>query len=58
MNAFQKNGSYLLLAVCLLTSSTGCYRMPTDDDFSLVPTTNNPAVTREKNDGLIPGLGY
>ena len=34
---------------------TGCYRMPTDDDFSLVPTTNNPAVTCEKSQGL-PGL--
>jgi hypothetical protein len=27
---------------------TGCYPMPTEDDYSLIPTTNNPSVTREK----------
>jgi hypothetical protein len=35
---------------------TGCYRMPTENDYSLVPTTNNPAVTLEKNDSPLPGF--
>jgi hypothetical protein len=46
------------LLVCALICLTGCYRMPTENDFSVVPTTNNPAVTCEKNTGLIPGMGY
>lgn len=37
---------------------TSCYRMPTENDFSLVPTTNNPAITCEKSEGLVPGLKY
>ena len=41
--------SYLLL---------GCYRMPAEDEYSLVPTTNNPAVTYQKNDSLLPGVEY
>jgi hypothetical protein len=45
---------YLFLTVAL----TSCYRMPTDDDFSVVPTTNNPALTCDKNDSLIPSVGY
>lgn len=44
-----------LLCTLLLTS---CYRMPTEDDFSVVPTTNNPAITQEKNTNFIPGMGY
>lgn len=44
---------FFLLTLCTLT---GCYRMPTDEDWSLVPTTNNPAITCEKNDSPLPGL--
>lgn len=36
---------YWLLLLPLLTS---CYRMPTDEDDSLIPTTNNPRVICEK----------
>lgn len=44
------------LCFCGLTSS--CYRMPDDDDYSLVPTYNNPAVTNDKNEMLLPNVGY
>jgi hypothetical protein len=47
-----------ILIICNLILLTGCYRMPTENDFSVVPTTNNPAVTCEKNDQFIPGMGY
>lgn len=36
---------------------TSCYRMPTDDDYSLIPLTNNRDFTHEKSEGL-PGVGY
>ena len=42
----------------LLTSLAGCYPMPTEDDFSVVPTTNNPDVTRDTGDSLLPGGGF
>ncbi len=48
----------ILLATILVSLLTGCYRMPTDDDYSLVPTTNNPSVTRETGGGLVPGGNF
>lgn len=48
----------LILASCSFICLTSCYRMPTENDFSLVPTTNNPAVTCEKNSGFLPSVGY
>jgi len=41
-----------------LSLLTGCYRMPSENEYSLVPTTNNPAVTYEKNDNLMPSVKY
>lgn len=35
----------------------GCYRMPTDDDYSLIPMTNNRDFTKEKAEAL-PGMSY
>lgn len=49
--------SHLLTISCLLLL-TSCYRMPGEDEFSVVPTTNNPSVTNEKPDSFIPGMGY
>ncbi|MFN4173524.1 MAG: hypothetical protein ACK4HV_00260 [Parachlamydiaceae bacterium] len=37
---------FLLLLLPLL--ATSCYRMPTEDDDCLIPATNNPRVTCEK----------
>jgi len=47
----------MLFATLLLS---GCYRMPTENDYSLVPVTNNPSVTCEKSSGLpgMPGASY
>jgi len=41
-----------------LTALTGCYRMPTDDDCSLVPVTNNPDITRDRGNGMAPSMSY
>lgn len=47
------------LFACLLASTLfGCYRMPGENDYSLVPTTNNPAVTCEKKDSLVPSAKF
>lgn len=48
----------LLAALTVLTLFSSCYHMPTDDDECLVPMTNNPAVTRERPQGPLPGLNY
>lgn len=50
-----------ILFLTLLTFScvfTSCYRMPGENDYSVVPTTNNPAVTFEKNDNLMPAAKF
>lgn len=49
----------LLFAIVIISGAlTSCYRMPTEDDFCVVPATNNPSVTREKPQGPIPQLSY
>lgn len=47
--------SLFTAAVILLSA---CYRMPTDNDFCTIPTTNNPSVTCEKNDNIMPAMKY
>lgn len=58
MQSLKQLFVYSLLAFSLLNLCQSCYRMPTEDDFSVVPTTNNPDVTCEKPRNLLPGLGY
>lgn len=47
---------FSFFSLCFLMAS--CYRMPTEDDFSVVPTTNNPRVTCEKQTGFAPGASF
>lgn len=49
---------FSFFALILMNCLTSCYRMPAENEFSEVPTTNNPAVTCEKPSGLLPSLGY
>lgn len=38
---------------------TGCmYRMPTDDDPNVIPTTNNPHVIKQAQTSWVPGVAY
>lgn len=49
------------LSLLLLTAGTAvnsCYRMPTEDDYSLVPSTNNPDTTRQRKESLMPKVSY
>lgn len=48
---------FALIAYCALLL-TGCYPMPTDEDFCVIPTTNNPDVTRAREEGLTPNMSY
>lgn len=58
MHSTQSTCLLLTFFACLSICLTSCYRMPTENDFSVVPTTNNPAVTCEKTTNMLPGLGY
>ncbi len=57
MKKFEKS---ILLIGLILTAifTSSCYRMPGEDDYSLIPTTNNPSVTREGPSTLIPGGSF
>jgi hypothetical protein len=47
---------FLLLIATVALATTACYRMPAEDEYSLVPFTNNPDVTRNKSSGsMMPG---
>lgn len=41
----------------LLLLATACYKMPTDEDYTTIPTTNNPDITRDKG-GWQPNVSY
>ncbi len=43
-----------LLLLPLFFSSCGIYCMPEEDDFSTVPLTNNPHVTKDAGKSLAP----
>ena len=42
----------------LLLLTAACYRMPTEEDYCVIPTTNNPSITRERQDSPLPGIAY
>lgn len=42
----------------LLMPLAGCYRFPTDQDYSVIPTTNNPEITGDKRMPPLPGVKY
>lgn len=47
-----------LWVFCLALSLSGCYRMPDEYDYSTIPVTNNPNITKEKSSGGMPGMKY
>ncbi len=49
---YYKLATLLLILSCL----TACYRVPTDDDYSLLPLTNSPDLRGGNNGSAIPGL--
>ncbi|WP_143406450.1 hypothetical protein [Estrella lausannensis] len=56
--ASRKIFAILTTAALAIASLSGCYRMPTDDDVSLIPTTNNPDVTRDCGNSMLPGNNF
>ena len=46
----------LIFVLPFFIAMTSCYRMPGEDEFSVVPTTNNPSVTCEKGGSFLNGL--
>lgn len=51
---YSKFFSTFLLSSALLLS--GCYQMPQEDDVCIIPTTNNPDITRERGGSPVPGV--
>ena len=49
----------LVIAIAALLI-TGCYRMPGDDDYSLIPSTNNADIigAKAKAASPMPGVGF
>lgn len=50
-----------LLLITLLATATACYRMPGEDDYSVIPMTNNPdinGVGGAEDANPVPGLQY
>ena len=46
----------IVISLLLIVALNSClYRMPTEDDMSTVPATNNPTVVRD-DPGFIPGI--
>lgn len=46
-----------LIVASALSLLTACYRMPEEGEVSVVPTTNNPSITRQGG-GFMPGVEY
>lgn len=49
--------SMILFLIIGLSAFSSCYRMPTEDDYCMIPSTNNPDITHQMQEGL-PGVGY
>jgi len=46
-----------ILILLSLIAVAGCYRMPEDDDFCVIPNTNNPNITRSSgHQSALPGM--
>lgn len=57
----RKEIRFFLCLICVISSLNfmSCYRMPTEEDYSVVPSINNPDYTREKpNNQMIPNVGF
>jgi hypothetical protein len=51
----------LSVLIGFLFFSSCLYRMPSEDDVTTLPTTNNPNVTRDSNGPQklpVPGISY
>lgn len=44
-----------LLALIVLFATASCYRMPDEDEVSVVPSTNNPSIIRKESNPMMPG---
>ena len=50
---------FFVVVVLMVMLSSCVYRMPTDEDYSTVPTTNNPSLIRGTSEpSLMPGVNY
>jgi hypothetical protein len=48
---------FFLFTALMGLTLTSCYRMPGEDDYSLIPNINNPDITRAK-ESAEPAMKY
>lgn len=48
----------LFFAALLLAGLSACYRMPTEEDYCLIPSVNNPDMTGGRGSTGMPGVPY
>ncbi len=58
MKYFVNISRAIFLNLFIATLLNGCYRMPNDDEYSVVPRTNNPDLIREKPSSFNPAVNY
>lgn len=49
---------YVILMFAAISLMASCYRMPTDEDYCVVPVTNNPELIRAKPVSAAPSINY
>jgi len=48
-----------IVSLFLILIATSClYEMPKEDDINIVPTTNNPNITRNPTPVISPAIDY
>ena len=60
MNKIKNSVNFLLLLIMVVFLSTGCYRMPSDDECSVIPSTNNSDIIGNNRESAnwVPGSGF
>lgn len=46
----------LIMFFLVAAAVSGCYTMPTEDNCSLIPSTNNPDMTKQRRESPLPQM--
>jgi hypothetical protein len=55
---FRLNQKLFFAGFIAASILTGCYRMPSENEYSVVPRTNNPDLIRERPNTFTPAVNY
>ena len=58
-STYKGTAGKILLAIVLLAGTNSClYKMPEEDEFRTIPTTNNPNVIKDAGPSITPSIDY